>query len=307
MIRERRFHIALATTIAAVVLWGSVKLGGQFQTTVWVPLGLSNVPTSVAPVSPIPRAIELTVRGEGWRMVNHLWKPDLLVELDPVPQGASKLLTLRDIRRVIALPEDIELIDMKPESLLVAFETSEEKRVPIVLENRIAFAKGYGLSEAPIVDPESVTVSGAVSVLQNLSSWDVSSPALTDLRSPVRRSIPLSDNAAYLVALNPSSVVLTVNVQPLAEKTLNGIPVMVISVPADREVLLIPPRIDVLVRGAIDRLADIAPGDCRVSVDYLEIEGDTVRSVVPHIELPEGLVAIGRTPERLQFVVRQRL
>jgi hypothetical protein len=307
MEKDKRYHIVLATTIGAILLWGSVKLGGQFQTTTEVPVVLANVPSSVAPVFPIPRVLDLTVRGEGWQMVNHVWDSDLLLELDGNPQSAPRIVTLREVRRIIALPEDILLVDMKPESLLVAFEPSVEKRVPILLENHAFFAEGYGLSGRPVVDPESVTVSGAASVLRDLTAWYVATPALTDLRSPVQQAIPLSDNATYLVALSPPSVTLTLNVQPLAEKTLSGIPVSVHSLPHDREVLLIPPRIDILIRGAIDRLAGITSEECRVSVDYRDIEGDTVRSVVPLIELPEGLTVIGRTPERLQFVIRQRL
>ena len=307
MIQYKRYHIAAATTIGALLLWGSVKLGGQFQTTIQVPVGLANIRSSVAPTSPIPMNLDLTVRGEGWQMVNHLWNPDLLVELEEGPEGVARILTLRDIRRVIALPDDIELIDMKPESLLVAFDSSSEKRVPILLENHASFAEGYGLSGRPRIDPESVTVSGAVPVLRDLNAWYIATPLLSDLRSPVKTPIPLSDNTEYLVTLSPPVATLTLNVQPLAEKTLSGIPVSVHSVPPDREVLLIPPRIDVLVRGAIDRLAEIEPGECRVSVDFRTIEGDTVRTLVPRIDLPEGLIVIGRTPERLQFVIRQRL
>ena len=251
--------------------------------------------------------LDLTVRGEGWQMVNHLWNPDLLVELEEGPEGVARILTLRDIRRVIALPDDIELIDMKPESLLVAFDSSSAKRVPILLENHASFAEGYGLSGRARIDPESVTVSGAIPVLRDLNAWYVATPLMSDLRSPVKAPIPLSDNTEYLVTLTPPVATLTLNVQPLAEKTLSGIPVSVHSVPPDREVLLIPPRIDVLVRGAIDRLAEIGPGECRVSVDFRTIEGDTVRTLIPRIDLPEGLIAIGRTPERLQFVIRQRL
>ncbi len=307
-IRVKRYHIALATTVGAVLLWGSVKLGGQFQNTIQVPVSLLNLPAGMAPVSPIPRALDLTFRGEGWQMASHLWNSDLLVELDVrTAPGGTKVLTLRDIRRGISLPENIELIDMKPESLTVAFDTLVEKRVPILLENRASFAEGYGLSGVAVVTPESVTVGGGATVILPLESWYVVTPEMKELKSPVEQQIPLSDSSFYFLTLSPPTVKLVLNVQPLAEKTLSGIPVTVHSLPPDREVILIPPRIEVLVRGAIDRLSQIAAGDCRVSVDFREIAGDTIRTVVPVIELPPGLTVISRTPERLQFVIRQRL
>ena len=305
--REKRYHIALATTVGAVLLWGSVKLGGQYQSTIPVPVSLLNVPEGMAPVSPIPRALELTFRGEGWQMASHLWNSDFLVELDVrVGPGGTKIMTLRDIQRGIALPENIELIDMKPESLTVAFDASTEKRVPIVLENRVSFDEGYGLSGPPTIVPESTTVSGAAQILQSLDSWYVVTPRMKDLKAPVEQKISLSDDSSYLLTLSPSTATLVLNVQPLAEKTLSGIPVTVHSLPPDREVILIPPRIEILVRGAIDRLSQVTAGECRVSVDFREIAGDTVRTVVPVIVLPVGLTVIARTPDRLQFVIRQR-
>ncbi len=303
--REKRYHIALATTVSAVLLWGSVKLGSQYQDTIHVPVSLLNLPAGLAPVSPIPRTLELTFRGRGWQMASHLLDSDLQVPIDV--RTGPRIMTLRDVRREIALPENVELIDMKPESVTVAFDNLVEKRIPIIVDNRVSFAEGYGLSGAPVIVPESVTVGGGERVIQTLESWYVATPPMENLKSAVTEQIPLSDNSTYFLSLSPPTVTLKLNVQPLAEKTLNGIPVTVHSLPPDREVLLIPPRVDVLVRGALDRLARITPDECRVSVDFRSIVGDTTRTVVPLIEVPEGIVVIGRTPERLQFVIRQRL
>jgi hypothetical protein len=98
-----------------------------------------------------------------------------------------------------------------------------------------------------------------------------------------------------------------VNVQPFAEKTITGIPVEVDSVPSPREVILIPPRIELVVRGGIKQLSSIGAADFRVAVPYQSIEADTTGAVPYGITGPSEIQIVRRKPDRLQHIVRKRL
>jgi len=304
----RTYHIALATTLFGILVWGSVKLSGSYQSVLRVPVVPANMPPGLALAKPIPSVLEVAVRGEGWALAGYLWNRRLRFPIDLQTLASSpKTITLRDLQRELGMPAGIEMIRMDPDSVSVGLEAYGERKVPVLLHTRLHYADGYGISGAPLIVPESVTVGGAASFVDTLAAWTVSVPGKTELRTPLQWDIPLNDSSAYYVGLVPPDIHLTVNVQPLAEKTLPGIPVDVLSAPTDREVILIPPKIDVLVRGAIDQLASLTQEECHASVRYSEIASDTLRSVVPDVSVPRGLVVIGRTPEHLQFVIRKRL
>ncbi|MDH4069239.1 MAG: hypothetical protein OEV30_02330 [Ignavibacteria bacterium] len=305
--RERGYHIALATTLFAILLWGSVKLGGQYQSVRTIPVVLDNIPDGFASSRPLPRFLRLTLRGEGWSLAGELWNTGAPFHLDVQNASATqKVWTIQDMEGELGLHEGVELVSMKPESVFVTLVPAAEKRVPVSVTGDLRFADGYGLSGEPIVAPESVRVIGSATVVHSLSAWEVAVPDQGELRSSLEKRIGIADSLLYYVFVSPDSVTFRLNVQPLAEKSIMGVPVTVYSAPDDREVILIPPKVDLLVRGAIDQLAAITVDDCRVMVDYAAIMNDTVRSVIPTVKLPRGLLVIARTPDRLQFVTRER-
>jgi hypothetical protein len=71
--------------------------------------------------------------------------------------------------------------------------------------------------------------------------------------------------------------------------------------------MLIPPRIEVVVRGGIDQLTIIEQMDFRAHIDFRAILADTSGSMEPQITSPEGVQVVARRPERIQYIVRTRL
>ena len=107
-----------------------------------------------------------------------------------------------------------------------------------------------------------------------------------------------------LLSLSPEEV--TVRVEPFAEKRLQGLLVEALSVPPNREVILIPPKIEVVVRGGIEQLAALTVGDFRATADYYSILSDTTGMVETEITSPSGVQIVNRKPERLQYIIRKR-
>ena len=80
--KERRYHIVITTVVCAVLLWGFVKLGNQYQTTVEIPIDVSDLPEGVAIRTSLPRDIQMILRGEGWQLAALFWRSDLRYQLD---------------------------------------------------------------------------------------------------------------------------------------------------------------------------------------------------------------------------------
>jgi hypothetical protein len=311
--KPKRLQIILATTLFALLLWASVNLGGQHQLTMSVPVEVSPVPEGVALRSPIPEAIDLSLRGGGWALADLLWrsKPRYYLNLAEVAGfrdlHMQRVITARDIQRHLQLPATVELIDVKPESLFVAFEPAGRKRVPLVFKANMTFAEGFGLAGQPVIRPETILVSGAASVLDSITSWRLKDTMFQQLRAPVEVMLAPEEGFPFALSFTPRRVLVRLNVEPFAEKSFSNILVEVRSVPPNREVILIPPRIEIVLRGGINRLAAIVASDCRAYLHYEEVESDTSGSLVPVIEIPRGVTLISKRPERLEYVVRRRL
>lgn len=306
--KPRNLQIILATTVFAALLWAFVSLGDSYQMILSIPVELSPLPPGLALSTPVPRNLELSVRGEGWILASLLWRREPGYRLDVGSfQSHQRIATVRDVERQLNLPAAVEVIDMKPESLHVGLDVSVTKNVIVQFDSPLSFAEGYGLAGPPLVNPETVLVAGAASILMSIDNWRINDMPFEKLTTPVEKEILLNDDSRYALTFTPGTVSLRLNVEPFAEKPLANIPVEVRSVPPNREVILIPPRIEIVVRGGISLLAALEPGNCKAHVDYAEAERDSVTTLLPVVELPKGLTLISRRPERLEYVIRRRL
>jgi hypothetical protein len=305
---QKRIHIILATTLFASLLWVSVNLGNTYQTQVAVPLRIIGLPPAMAMQAPVPRTLRLKLRGDGWQLAAMMLGAamECTVDLTSLPQGQTAI-TLPDVAERLGIPGVIQALDMYPDSIMVAFDSLAERRVPVELNYAVTFRDRYGQVGAAVAIPESVTLRGARSVLAMIGSWPTLPSLFEDLKDPIDIPVRLAESDRYQIDVEPREVRMRMDVQWFAEKVFTGVPVEVTSVPPHREVILVPPRIELVVRGGVGILSGVDIPDIQASLDYGQILSDTTGMLAPVIEAPAGLQIIGTRPERLQYIVRKRL
>jgi len=306
--KKGRIHILIGAALFAALLWVIVNMRDQYQATIVVPLVLEDIPSGKAIQTPVPRRLFLRCSSDGWRLAAMTLKGDVRCVLDvnslPTNQPA---LTLKDITERLNLPYGIQPITMRPESLFITLDKSAQKKIPVTLDYQLSFKDGYGLVGSPVVTPESVQVEGAETVLKTISTWKTAYTRFENLKASVETDVMLAGTSAYTLRFLPAQVRVRVNVQPFAEKPFSGLAVEVLSVPVSREVILIPPKIDVVVRGGIEQLAGLSLRDFRASVDYSVLVSDASGFIDPQVVSPAGVQLVSKRPERLQYIVRKRL
>ena len=214
---------------------------------------------------------------------------------------------MSDIVDRMRMPLGIEPVDMKPESVFISFDRYGQKQVPILLDAALAFRSGYGQIGQAVLTPESVVVGGALSLLPAVTSWPTVHATFADLKSNIDNDVPLSDSASQYIWLSRATVHVKVDVQQLAEKTITGLPVETHNVPSNKEVILIPPKIDIIVRGGVQQLATVLGDSFRASIDYDDIVADSSGYADVTIVSPKGIQLVDRKPDRMQFIIRTRL
>jgi hypothetical protein len=306
MMKALNIPTILATTFFAMLLWLSVSLSDQYQVQVNVPLRVDHVPEGKAIAAPLPRAVRLTFNDYGWRLAKMLWGKRVewtidLLQLSPRRQ----VLTLRDVAEQLGAELGMAPMAINPESIYIALDQEAAKRIAVVPDVVVSFREGYGQVSPVVVMPESVTVVGAARVVRSLTAWRTQRRVFEQLRDPINTVVALADTSVPL-RFDPPSVRLFLDVQQLAEKTFDDLPVEPIAVPPNREVLLNPQRLSVVIRGGIEQLGRLVPADVRVAVDYRLMVADTTGLIEPIVTLPPGVRLLKKTPERLQFVLRKK-
>jgi len=120
-------------------------------------------------------------------------------------------------------------------------------------------------------------------------------------------SVSLSPYASYSDALRSQSP--SQRTIPSATNPRAGAPhpVTVVAAPPNKEVIFIPPRLDIIARGGIDQLAKITPESFQATIDYRALVEDSANAIYPALQGPAGVKVVSRKPERFQFIIRSRL
>lgn len=299
-------HIVLATTLFAFLLWFSVSMSEQYQIQVSAPLEVENLPEGKALSDPLPSTVRLKFNDPGWRLAKFIWGSKLKWTIDFNAVAHHHALTLRDFADQLGAKLGVLPTAMIPESLHINLDVKESKRIPVLARCTLNFRESYGQVGNPVIVPESVTVTGARRLLTRMRAWETADLAFNDVRQSINTNVHLVDTTNILL-FTPNIVKLHIEVQQFAEKSFAGIPIDMLSVPQNREIILNVPRIDIVVRGTIDQLAGISMKDFRAVVDYRIILSDTTGIIQPQIILPKEIQVVRRTPEQLRYVVRKRL
>jgi len=304
----KKLPVAIGAVLAALIAWLSVNMQGEYSILKSVPVVFEDMKEGKAFRYPIPRKISIRLRGKGWVVAGLVFSPDFKYFINLASVGEEPvIITSKDVQDHVTLPVDVQVVDVRPDTLRLALADYYEKRVPVSTRLVLEFREGYGQVGPMTVRPESVTVGGTLDFLQTVTSWNTAFRRYPDLRAPIDDEIPLETLPDFSASVPVKTVRVSVNVEPFAEKLYAGIPVEVAGVPPGLEVIFIPPKLDIVVRGGIEELAGLSSADFSADVPYSRLETDSSGFVVPTLRIPAGLRAVERKPDRFQFIIRRRL
>lgn len=300
---RKKLNIFIASVIFAVILWGSISLSDIFYTNVDVKLTLTNLPPGYTTGSLLPEKIQLRMKGQGWRLVSINVGPETEFRVSAGGDSGRQNINLFNyLESNRWLFSDIEIINIYPDSIKFFVERIISKRLPVVSGLELEYKPGYGLASDIIFKPDSVVVSGPISLLRMMKEIKTADKSLIALDSRVETEVNLPKMNGFNYSTNLIEVKL--DVQRIVDKQFENITVEVIDIPSRKEVVLLPNKIGFNVRGGIEILGKLKYDQFRAYVRYQSLVQDTTGSVTPILEMPKNVTLQYLKPDRLRYVIR---
>lgn len=278
------------------VLWLTFTLQEVKVVTLEFPTQVVDVPDEEALVALPPESASVQVEGEG---VQLLW---MYYNTPTIPISASEQTV--NLADALNLPDNVRLQSIAPRQIAIEKEPRVTRRIPVQSRAQVETPQAFELIEPPRLRPDSVTVSGARSVVEGLNAWPTELVTVDEVRDSVATRIPLADTLNQLVTRTPDLVTLIARSGKFAENT-REIAVEVTGVPSGQNVVALEPStIRVKYRVLFDQLfaSERAP-DFFATVSYDQIREDTTGYVEPSLHLPSDLIIRDpeKIPSRLQY------
>ncbi len=285
---------ALAVCVLlSFVLWLSLTLQEQRMVGVEFPVEVGGVPEDRALVELPPSTVTVQLRGTGLDLIGLMFDPPSI----PVQADQERA----NMEEALDLPRGSEarIENITPRVIEVKTEPRVERRLPIRSRIDVRTDEGYELIDDPTIAPDSLTIFGARSIVNDVSAWPTDSLALTNIRDTVRRTVPLRDTLRGLVERSTEEVTVVARAGQFSVET-EEVTVEVTGVPAGQDlVALQPSTIRIRYRVLFSQLfaARRSSSEFFATVSYSQIRSDTTGYVKPQIHVPSDLVI--RDPEAI--------
>lgn len=301
---KKNLHIILISFVFSVILWASISLSNDYYTTINVPVKIVDFPAGYSSGSSMPDRISIKVKGKGWKIIafNIAGVQDYVI---PVGQltGRRVINLYNYLSENQWLSSDMEVISISPDSLSFYIERISGKKVPIIPELDLKFRSGYGMTSPLKIEPESTYVYGPVSYLNKLEYVTTESLGNDELDSKTTKKVRIKSLPG--MTYRDEFVIVNIDVQRIVEKSFDSILVHVIDMPKDRNVVLLPNRVNISLRGGIEVLGKLDTTQFNAYINYREVVIDTIGSVIPHINTPDKTKLMFIKPEHLRYVIKK--
>lgn len=265
--------------ILAFCLWLMVNLSRDFNLNINLPIAVANIPEDQALTEPLPETATVSISGEGWKLINvYNNPPEISVNV------TDREINLYDqVRQNMNMLPDLSVQKVQPLIVSANLEQKVSKKVPVVSNVQLSFRSQYGLIDSVSLEPDSVTVSGAASLINDIEQWETDSLVISDIAGSITQSIPLKE-PGELVSLNRSEVQITAPVAQFTEAEVR-VNLSTRNMPLGNDVRFSPSSIIVRFDVPIENYASIADTNpFEAYVTYEQLMEDSSGFVEPTIE-----------------------
>lgn len=231
--REKIIAFILAFLLA-LCFWLLVNLSRTFNVTVNIPIEAGSVPTEKALTEPLPEFASVSVSGEGWSLISFYNNPPI-INIDITNSQVNLFDQIRE--QMNAVPE-VDVLKVQPAELSITLEDKITDKKSIEANLELSFAKQFGLLDTLTYQPDSVSISGAATIVEPIEMVETKSITLSNIKEDIDLSLPLIKPDS-LVQLNRNSVQITGEVVEYTEGELR-VRVQIIEAPSDVQVNFSP-------------------------------------------------------------------
>ena len=303
---KKKLPVYIIVFIFACLMWLYISLTQIYNINIKIPINIK-LTDKQGLTSDIPKYIDVGLRGRGWDLLGIMLSKKVEYNLDLTNyKKDTRINLMQTTGEILNLPEGISIINISPDVLDVTFDNITEKMIKVKSNITLTAKDGYIIVGTPRIEPDSILVTGAFSVLSKIKYIPTENTSFGNINSKFSRQVRLKDTLTNLINYTQKTVTVTYNVQLSADKEFDNIIVSLLNVPKDKEVLVIPPKIKMVLRGGVEDLSSIGTDDLTATIDYRSIEKDSTGYVIPDIRLPLNMNLLKFEPEKFQYIIKSR-
>ncbi|GIR18611.1 MAG: hypothetical protein CM15mP33_01330 [Candidatus Neomarinimicrobiota bacterium] len=312
-INTTKFKRIAYSFVIAFVFWFFIKSEDTYTVNLDIPLVARNLQEQKTYKEEVPESIFVTLKGTGrsfiWlRVFNNFYRDDFkaVIDLSSITDEYNFELDsyYKENPEKIVLPSslDLQFVEvLNPRNVQIKLQRYMVKKVPIESQILVSTEPGY-IALGGQFSPDSISIGGPEEAVNEIDFVFTEKDTLLDLIASVNGNWSIL-NPNKLVSFDPKKVDAFIDVQPISETIITGIPVELINKPNDVNVFVNPATVSLTIVGGLKQITNILPEDIDVIIDF-DLWNSEKQFYSPTIKLPDYLIEWkDLSPNNLEILV----
>ena len=312
-INTTKFKRIAYSFVIAFVFWFFIKSEDTYTVNLDIPLVARNLQEQKTYKEEVPESIFVTLKGTGrsfiWlRVFNNFYRDDFkaVIDLSSITDEYNFELDsyYKENPEKIVLPSslDLQFVEvLNPRNVQIKLQRYMVKKVPIESQILVSTEPGY-IALGEQFSPDSISIGGPEEAVNQIDFVFTEKDTLIDLVASVNGNWSIL-NPNKLVSFDPKKVDALIDVQPISETIITGIPVQLINNPNDVNVFVNPATVSLTIVGGLNQITNILPEDIDVIIDF-DLWNSEKQFYSPTIKLPDYLIEWkDLSPNNLEILV----
>ena len=313
MINTTKFKRIAYSFVIAFVFWFFIKSEDTYTVNLDIPLVARNLQEQKTYKEEVPESIFVTLKGTGrsfiWlKFFNNFYRDDFkaVIDLSSITDEYNFELDsyYKENPEKIVLPSslDLQFVEvLNPRNVQIKLQRYMVKKVPIESQIVVSTEPGY-IALGEQFSPDSISIGGPEEAVNKINFIFTEKDTLVSLVAPVNGNWSII-NPNKLVSFDPKKVDVLIDVQPISETIITGIPVKLINKPNDVNVFVNPATVSLTIVGGLQQITNILPEDINVIIDF-DFWNSEKQFYSPTIKLPDYLIEWkDLSPNNLEILV----
>ena len=312
-INTTKFKRIAYSFVIAFVFWFFIKSEDTYTVNLDIPLVARNLQEQKTYKEEVPESIFVTLKGTGrsfiWlRVFNNFYRDDFkaVIDLSSITDEYNFELDsyYKENPEKIVLPSslDLQFVEvLNPRNVQIKLQRYMVKKVPIESQILVFTEPGY-IALGEQFSPDSISIGGPEEAVNQIDFVLTEKDTLINLVASVNGNWSIL-NPNKLVSFDPKKVDAYIDVQPISETIVTGIPVELINKPNDVNVFVNPATVSLPIVGCLKQITNILPEDIDVIIDF-DLWNSEKQFYSPTIKLPDYLIEWkDLSPNNLEILV----
>ncbi|MDA7685834.1 CdaR family protein [Candidatus Marinimicrobia bacterium] len=304
----------LYSFVIAFIFWFFIKSEDTYSVTTSIPLVARNLQEQKTYKEEVPESIIVTLKGSGrafiWlRFFDNFYEDyKAVIDLSSIADEYNFELDqyYKNNPEKIVLPASLELEFVEvisPRSIKINLDQYLVKKVPIKSEVIVSTAPGYIQAGEEVFFPDSISIGGPQEIVDSINFVKTQKDTLVDLVSSIESEF-LIINPDKVVDFDPKKVKGFIDIQPISETIVTGIPVKLINKPNDVNVFVNPATVSLTIVGGLDQIASIVSTDIEVLINFEKSWSADKQFYSPEVRIPDSILEWkDLSPNNLEILV----